>query len=791
MYIKFLANGVGDPALAARYLIDDKDHLNRPRAGVQVLRGDPSTFAALAQSSPHKYKYTSVVIAWAEEDKLSDKDISEVLDVFEQHAFVGLAPHQYHMTAVMHVEDNGAKHVHVLVPRIELTSGKSLNIAPPGHRHYFDPLRDYFNYQNNWARPDDPTRSQDSKLPDHIYLQNAAALRADLKEKPKEHRIQLIDKFVHHRIVNGVITDRASLIQSLREIGTIKRAGKNYISLETEEGTDRLKADFYHENFSIRTYLQDRDRAASSQRTLQQVAEDLERDRDKANQCLDQIGRVRAKREQYNSQHYPDRSAVRASDESAIQQFDRSQENSLCTRSEYQTTEFSAQRNECNQLTEPRNNRDSTAEEPRTRKLNQQTPEVNQQDRSQSPQAKQDMGGQNESHSNWQQSYRRTNEIIKDIHWTFIDSHRFTFTHYPMEINHAHDRTRTIESRVRQSFASTDRAVEKSTKAAFEYRRQLEEDCRKTEALSERIGRENLTIRNRIEVQKHNDQHLRAGAKKGITSTRSDNFFKRLGANIIQTLKGLFESSRANKVDRSASRSMFGTPSTEPQSFGLSRLVSFAKQRSARRNLISSNIEGFGRYESHIRRVDSNLQTTSRLIKRYKFPEHSLDYYIRKIYESNERAHLSESIELASQADRDMRKLLQEIQKEPYGAYAKKGLSIDYSRAIQKCVKDMVDQIQYIRPEDYQNMDGFIKTVKCYTEMLELSHPDVERTPNYFHVDEMIQTSIKKLEDRILQITEEPDSSATEPIRLNSMHQTLDRRQQSDKSNESESWLSQ
>ncbi|UNW06310.1 hypothetical protein MOV98_11970 [Acinetobacter variabilis] len=103
----------------------------------------------------------------------------------------------------------------------------------------------------------------------------------------------------------------------------------------------------------------------------------------------------------------------------------------------------------------------------------------------------------------------------------------------------------------------------------------------------------------------------------------------------------------------------------------------------------------------------------------------------------------------------------------------------------------MVDQIQYIRPEDYQNMDGFIKTVKCYTEMLEFSLPDVERIPNYFHVDEMIQTSIKKLEDRILQITEEPDSSTTEPIRLNSMHQTLDRRQQSDKSNESESWLSQ
>lgn len=219
MYFKFLENGVGDPARAASYVIDDKDHQNRPRAGVQVLRGDPSTFAALAKSSPHKYKYTSVVIAWAEEDKLSDQDISEVLDAFEKHAFVGLEPHQYHMTAVMHVEDNGAKHVHILVPRIELTSGKSLNIAPPGHRYYFDPLRDYFNYRNNWARPDDPARSRDSKLPDHIYFENAAAIRADLKGEVKKHRIELIDQFILHRILSGVVTNRESIIQSLKEIG--------------------------------------------------------------------------------------------------------------------------------------------------------------------------------------------------------------------------------------------------------------------------------------------------------------------------------------------------------------------------------------------------------------------------------------------------------------------------------------------------------------------------------------------------------------------------------------------
>ncbi len=46
------------------------------------------------------------------------------------------------------------RHLHILVPRFELTSGKSLNIAPPGHQKYFDALRDYFNIKKNWARPD-------------------------------------------------------------------------------------------------------------------------------------------------------------------------------------------------------------------------------------------------------------------------------------------------------------------------------------------------------------------------------------------------------------------------------------------------------------------------------------------------------------------------------------------------------------------------------------------------------------------------------------------------------------
>ncbi len=130
MYIKFLKHGKGDPAKAASYLVDDVDHLNRPRPHIEVLRGDPQTFTAIAESIQNEWKYTSGVIAWSKDDAPTNDEINEVLDTFEAHAFSGLKPTQYHFTAVLHEEDDGSKHVHFLVPRLELETGKALNIAP-------------------------------------------------------------------------------------------------------------------------------------------------------------------------------------------------------------------------------------------------------------------------------------------------------------------------------------------------------------------------------------------------------------------------------------------------------------------------------------------------------------------------------------------------------------------------------------------------------------------------------------------------------------------------------------
>lgn len=306
MIIKFLPHGKGDPFRAAAYVMDDKDHLNLPRTGVEVLRGDPMTFAAIAQSSPHKYRYTSVVIAWAAEDEVGLDEINEVLDAFEQHAFAGLKPHQYHMTAVMHEEENRSRHIHVLIPRLELSTEKSLNIAPPGHRHYFDPLRDYFNHKYDWARPDDPARARSLQLQDHALKQNSAALRANLIEQPKATRIELINQFIEHRMLQGVVYDRPTILQALSEIGTITRVGQNYISLRTEAGTDRLKAAYYDEQFYLSDYLEDQRRTdALGSPSIENSRKLAERTR-ALREAEQRIQDVRAKRQQYNERTYRD-----------------------------------------------------------------------------------------------------------------------------------------------------------------------------------------------------------------------------------------------------------------------------------------------------------------------------------------------------------------------------------------------------------------------------------------------------------------------------------------------------
>lgn len=306
MYIKFLAHGKGDPAKAASYLIDEVDHLNRPRADVQVLRGDPQTFTAIAESIQNEWIYTSGVIAWSKSDNPTNEEINEVLDTFENHAFAGLQPHQYHFTAVLHEEDDGSKHVHFLVPRIELETKKALNIAPPGHEKYYDPLRDYFNYEKGWSRPDDPTLQRDTQTPDYVHFQDKFAVRAGLKNKSVNDIREIVGDYIEQRVEHGFIRNRMDVLDAVSELGIVTRTSEKFISLKLDgaERAIRLKGAFYESEFSIESYFENRTRKTNDARASSEYRVIPTEHRELAQQLRAEFTELGRKRSTYNRERY-------------------------------------------------------------------------------------------------------------------------------------------------------------------------------------------------------------------------------------------------------------------------------------------------------------------------------------------------------------------------------------------------------------------------------------------------------------------------------------------------------
>ena len=304
MHIKFLEHGKGSAAKASAYVLDKLDHMGNVRAGVEVLRGDATTFNAICDSSPHLWKYTSGVIAWAKDDAPTDEQIKEVLNDFEQHAFAGLDPSQYHLFAVLHTDDDGSKHIHVLTPRLDIESGKSLNIAPPGHEKHFDSLRDYFNTKYEWSRPDDFLLMRTTQEPNHIAKLNAQAKNIlssqELENLPKKQFCQAMDNYVQTLLKTQTAENRADIVACLKQLDGIDsiKPSKDFLTVTLSSGKKhRLKGDFYNEKFEIGSYSEHLRAAAENRATANELAAALT--------DADQLrATYRAKREAYHQQHH-------------------------------------------------------------------------------------------------------------------------------------------------------------------------------------------------------------------------------------------------------------------------------------------------------------------------------------------------------------------------------------------------------------------------------------------------------------------------------------------------------
>ena len=186
MHISFAARGTGSARAAADYLVGERDSAGRVRPGIEVLRGNPDHVAALADSLEFERKYTSGVIAWAPEDRPDRRpDRSRPRRVRGRRRGRDWSP-----TATPGRRSSTGRtatgvHVHVLTARCDLETGRSLNIAPPGWQKTFDALRDAFNHQHGWARPDDPGAGQGPPArPSRLHRGGEAPGRARARTRP-------------------------------------------------------------------------------------------------------------------------------------------------------------------------------------------------------------------------------------------------------------------------------------------------------------------------------------------------------------------------------------------------------------------------------------------------------------------------------------------------------------------------------------------------------------------------------------------------------------------------------
>lgn len=732
MIIKFLPHGKGDPFRAAAYVMDDKDHLNLPRTGVEVLRGDPMTFAAIAQSSPHKYRYTSVVIAWAAEDEVGLDEINEVLDAFEQHAFAGLKPHQYHMTAVMHEEENRSRHIHVLIPRLELSTEKSLNIAPPGHRHYFDPLRDYFNHKYDWARPDDPARARSLQLQDHALKQNATALRANLIEQPKATRIELINQFIEHRMLQGVVYDRPTVLQALSEIGTITRVGQNYISLRTEAGTDRLKAAYYDEQFYLSDYLEDqRRRDTLGSPSIKDSTKLAERTR-ALREAEQRIQDVRTKRQQYNERTYRDPEPLSAAighDQRSTYAVESAVEEVTTLQDPSRGGERTAEQSDGgNTLTDAKSSTITFGDlrgDRENQKISFEFLDVErhtiQRDQPTTQDETRSQYHRGDSAEHRQNTYIYFSAIAdtdfqQQSHFNLHQHKRYLNARIPYRVTTSDSATTAIVTTRKSSFEKLLARDEGRDQRSQQYHRIAA-------SLSRQIATIDRTIEQRVTAQRTADPAVSNLFIQQHRRTKSNRFIQYLGSVVERVSEYL---SPIRTVSNAVSELYRGKTQQLLELFRdttFDQLGKFAISREKHRKRVRQCAERSHEYEQRFKGAHQFISTALNWSRQRIFPKYRLSHFINNIVQQHPDQDFTMMKVYAERVDDQIKDHIHYLMEENkkgnrYPAEEK----LKFAREFRLCTEKLSQNIHLFKKDD-PNLMGFLSTMDHYMHMIDLNHP--------------------------------------------------------------------
>jgi hypothetical protein len=244
--------GASGPALdyLTGYLVNGETRDPKP----EILRGSPKAVAEITDSLPFQCRYTSGVLSFAAEDRVTPVIQEEIMDRFENTVFAGIPPDRRCIVWIKHT-DKGRTEIHFFSPRVDLGTGRALNLAPPtpASRHLLDTLREAVNRRYGFRDPSDPECARKVSLPSHI-----AKLAAQAKRHGRSARVDIretIAERLQEQAEAGTIRNRTDVIAYLKNQGfTIARAGLDYLTVVRPDTGERvrLKGNLFRENFCPR-----------------------------------------------------------------------------------------------------------------------------------------------------------------------------------------------------------------------------------------------------------------------------------------------------------------------------------------------------------------------------------------------------------------------------------------------------------------------------------------------------------------------------------------------------------
>lgn len=300
MIVGFSRHGRGGGAGPTKYLTDAQ-RAGRENEPPVVLAGDAAQTRSLIDGVEHDWKYTSGVLSFAPGERVTLDQEREIMDRFEKLAFAGLEKSQYDILWVRHTHA-GHHELHFVTPRIELESGKSLNIKPPGKRaqQHFDDFRSAINSEFGFSDPDDPARARLVRENSLDLKKAAEALRNG--DTPKATVKAAIGQIIQQRADAGLLRSRKELGETLRELGfSIPRHGKDYITIESEGEKHRLKGEIYGKNYDWHRHAASRALGSASEARRTRTAEPDAALADEYKAKVDRHTRARA---EYNQKRY-------------------------------------------------------------------------------------------------------------------------------------------------------------------------------------------------------------------------------------------------------------------------------------------------------------------------------------------------------------------------------------------------------------------------------------------------------------------------------------------------------